>query len=172
MTIRRAERRDAFALAELAERTFRDAFAARNTPGDMDLHCRSSYGEELQAREIADRDRTTLVCEHADGLVAYGQLRWGPPPPGVLGTKPAEIQRLYVDSKWHGRGIAQALMAALLDTARAGGADTVWLGVWEHNPRAIAFYRKIGFVEVGAQTFVLGRDPQRDLVLELTLDRP
>jgi ribosomal protein S18 acetylase RimI-like enzyme len=45
------------------------------------------------------------------------------------------------------------------------GSDAVWLGVWEHNPRAISFYRKFGFVEAGEQTFHPGRDPQRDIVM-------
>jgi ribosomal protein S18 acetylase RimI-like enzyme len=56
-------------------------------------------------------------------------------------------------------------MAAALEMAQRGGADRVWLGVWEHNPRAIAFYRKCGFDETGEQVFLLGRDPQRDLVM-------
>jgi len=56
-------------------------------------------------------------------------------------------------------------MASLLDTAVAGGADVAWLGVWEQNPRAISFYAKSGFAVVGDHVFVLGKDPQRDLVL-------
>jgi ribosomal protein S18 acetylase RimI-like enzyme len=56
-------------------------------------------------------------------------------------------------------------MGACLGEIAARGADVAWLGVWEHNPRAIAFYRKWGFVEVGEHTFPVGDDPQRDLVL-------
>jgi RimJ/RimL family protein N-acetyltransferase len=56
-------------------------------------------------------------------------------------------------------------MATCLAEITARGADVAWLGVWERNPRAIAFYRKWGFAEVGAHTFVVGDDPQRDLVL-------
>jgi ribosomal protein S18 acetylase RimI-like enzyme len=57
-------------------------------------------------------------------------------------------------------------MRAAAEHAGVAGARTLWLGVWERNPRAIAFYRKCGFTEVGTQTFVLGTDHQRDLVLE------
>jgi len=56
-------------------------------------------------------------------------------------------------------------MASLLDVAVVGGADVAWLGVWEQNPRAISFYAKNGFAVVGEHVFVLGKDPQRDLVL-------
>ncbi len=55
-------------------------------------------------------------------------------------------------------------MAAALDVFAKRGNDVVWLGVWEHNPRAIAFYKKIGFREVGSHVFPLGTDPQRDLI--------
>lgn len=163
--IRHAEERDAASLAELADRTFRDAFAHLNRAEDIDLHCRNSYRESIQAAEIRDSNRTTLVCHVRDSLIAYGQLRWGSAPPCVVATRPAEIQRLYVDAPWHGKGVAHALMGSLLDTAVAGGADVAWLGVWEKNSRAIAFYAKSGFEIVGDHVFVVGKDPQRDLVL-------
>jgi ribosomal protein S18 acetylase RimI-like enzyme len=163
--IRRAAGGDAAALAELAERTFRDAFARQNTAEDMDLHCRTHYGEAIQAAEIGDPGRVTLLCQEGDRLVGYGQLRWAGAPPCVAASKPAEIQRIYVDAPWHGKGVAQSLMASLLDAATAGGADVAWLGVWERNHRAIAFYEKSGFSTVGDHVFVVGADPQRDLVL-------
>ena len=76
-----------------------------------------------------------------------------------------EIQRVYVDAAWHGQGVAQSLMRALLEAATAAGADVAWLGVWELNPRAIAFYSKSGFRVVGSHVFVVGSDPQNDLIL-------
>ena len=76
-----------------------------------------------------------------------------------------ELKRFYIDRAWQGAGLAQALMRATLDAAIVSGARTLWLGVWEHNPRAIAFYRKFGFVEVGMHDFMLGRDRQTDLIM-------
>ncbi|MDX2005934.1 MAG: GNAT family N-acetyltransferase [Meiothermus sp.] len=163
--IRNAVPSDARALAQLAEDTFRETFGAANTPEDMELHCRASYGEAVQAAEIADPKRLTLLCEEGGRLVGYAQLHWGGAPGCVAAGSPAEIGRLYVSSDWHGRGLAHDLMRACLEAAAVRGSDVVWLGVWEHNPRAQAFYRKFGFVEVGEHRFTLGRDPQRDLVM-------
>jgi ribosomal protein S18 acetylase RimI-like enzyme len=168
--IRRAVADDAPALAELAERTFRDAFARENRAEDMDLHCKAHYGPRIQAAEIRDANRTTVVCPFEDRLIGYGQLRWGAAPACVAGARPAEIQRLYVDAGWHGKGVAQALMGSLLQAAIAGRADVAWLGVWERNPRARSFYAKSGFSVVGEHVFVVGTDPQRDLVLAKALD--
>ncbi len=163
--IRRATAHDAAALAALAERTFRDTFAAQNSAQNMDQHCRTHYGADIQASEIARGDHVTLVVETAGALIAYAQLRLVAAPTCVQGERPGEIQRFYVDRPWHGQGIAHALMAACLQALNEQACDTVWLGVWEHNPRAIAFYRRHGFNEVGEHCFALGDDPQRDILL-------
>lgn len=164
-TLRRADVEDAREVAALAERTFRDTFAAGNAAEDMDLHCGAHYGEEIQRRELMDPDRVTLVAEEGGGLVGYAQLRWGPAPACVAASAPGEILRFYVDRPWHGRRLAHDLMEACLDAIAARGSDVAWLGVFAANARAIAFYAKHGFVPVGEQVFRLGRDPQRDLVM-------
>jgi ribosomal protein S18 acetylase RimI-like enzyme len=163
--VRRAGLPDARQLSSLAEATFRDAFEATNTPENMALHCSTSYGEAIQAAEIADPDMVTLVCESQGALLGFAQLRWGGAPSCVVAAAPGEVQRLYVAREFHGMGVARKLMLACLDEMRARRSDVVWLGVWESNPRAIAFYRKFGFAEVGEHIFPLGRDPQRDLVM-------
>jgi GNAT superfamily N-acetyltransferase len=73
--------------------------------------------------------------------------------------------RFYIDARWHGTGAARLLMHAVDDEARRRGARAVWLGVWERNPRAIRFYEKCGFRDVGTQRFLLGTDVQRDRVM-------
>ena len=60
-------------------------------------------------------------------------------------------------------------MDAAVEAAAARGARTLWLGVWERNARAIAFYAKCGFADVGAQPFTLGADVQTDRVMALAL---
>ena len=152
-------------MAVLAERTFRAAFASSNTRENIDAYCANAYSEAIQASAIANPQIETFVCDYNVELVGYAQLRWGDAPPCVLAAKPAEIQRIYVEQQWHGKGIAQALMSVMLATARRGNADRVWLGVWENNLRALAFYQKFGFIKVGHHTFQLGNDPQRDWVL-------
>jgi ribosomal protein S18 acetylase RimI-like enzyme len=163
--LRTANRRDATPLSRFAEQTFRETFGAANSEADMALHCRTSYGEDIQASEIADPHRLTLLCEDDGRLVGFAQLRWAAAPACVVARAPGEIQRLYVAADWHGRGIARQLMDACLAELRRRGSDVAWLGVWEHNPRAIAFYRKSGFVEVGDHVFPVGGDPQRDVVM-------
>ena len=171
MQIRRASAADAATLAALAERTFRDTFTEVNTPENMAAHAAASYGIDKQRAEIeSDQIRTLLVV--LDGVVAgYAQLRNGHAPDWVSAENAVELWRFYIDRSGIGRGLAQRLMEAVVTEAAEWNGHALWLGVWEHNPRAIAFYRKCGFVEVGAHVFRLGDDAQTDLIMQRELAR-
>jgi ribosomal protein S18 acetylase RimI-like enzyme len=165
VTIRSGVPADAAALAELAARTFRDTFGAENRPEDLALHLTSAYGELQQGRELTDPGISTLLVQSGEALAGYAQLRRGPAPACVKGESPIEVWRFYVAKEWHGQGIAQELMRCVAAEAGRIGARSMWLGVWERNERAKAFYRKCGFVDVGTQIFMVGPDAQTDRVL-------
>jgi ribosomal protein S18 acetylase RimI-like enzyme len=165
INIREATTADAAALAAFGELTFRDAFAAQNRPEDVEKYVAATYSLALQRAELTDPTRLTLVAEVGDAFAAYAQLRSGDAPACVSATAPIELLRFYVDRSWHGRGLAQQLMAAVVAAAESRRARTLWLGVWEHNPRAIAFYTRSGFRDVGSQGFVLGTDHQTDRIM-------
>jgi ribosomal protein S18 acetylase RimI-like enzyme len=169
MNIRLATIDDAEVLAELARRTFHDTFAATNNPIDMALHLSRAYGIDQQTRELSDRDITTFLVEEGSEAIAYAQLRTGLVPECVTGPKPIELWRLYVSREWHGRGIARPLMDRVKAAAVEQRAKTLWLGVWERNDRAHAFYEKCGFADVGEHIFLFGTDPQTDRVMVTTL---
>lgn len=132
-------------LAALARDTFFEAFASSNNAADMAAHLERAYGVDQQAAELADPDIVTLIAQLEGRTVAYAQIRPGKTPACVTGPRPIELWRFYVIAERHGHGTAQALMERVLGEARARGAGTLWLGVWERNPRARAFYRKYGF---------------------------
>jgi diamine N-acetyltransferase len=165
LDIRLAGPDDAAAVGAFGERSFRETFGPDNSPDDMDAYCAATYALERQRAELASPERITILV-HVNGVLAgYAQLREGPAPACVTGTDPIELLRFYVDRSWHGQGIAAALMEQALAHARRGGRHTVFLAVWERNPRAIAFYRRQGFREVGSQPFQLGQDVQTDRVM-------
>jgi diamine N-acetyltransferase len=162
--IRRALASDAATLAEFATRVFVETFGPDNTAEDIDAYIAKTYGAEKQAREIADPSIITIVDDRDGVFVAFAQLR--------VERNGVEIARFYVDHALHGQGIAQTLMQACFDAAAQAGFERVWLGVWEKNRRAIAFYEKCGFRDIGSQPFLLGSDLQTDRVMEIQITTP
>lgn len=174
VTVRPATPDDAERLSAFARRVFDDTFGADNAPADMAAYLDSAFTPALQAAELRDPGAVILLGETEEGeagdgrpaIAGYAHLVFGADaPPGVAGPAPAELKRFYVDRALHGRGTAGHLMDAAIAAAVARGARTLWLGVWERNARAIAFYAKRGFADVGAQRFVLGADVQTDRVM-------
>lgn len=174
LEIRIARPTDATELAALASSTFFDTYAAFNTPQDMKLHIERSYAPEIQLREIGNVSMLTMLAANQHKLVGFSQGLFSTAPPCLARLQPApqrpwEILRFYVHRDAHGQGVAQQLMAGVLEQARLRGADAAWLSVWTRNPRAQAFYRKCGFEVVGETTFTLGNDPQLDYVMHRAL---
>jgi GNAT superfamily N-acetyltransferase len=165
MIIRAATPADAATLAAVSLKTFVDTFAPHNTAADMESYTSVAFGETKQRREIETEGVVTLLGEENGETIAYAQIKRTPAAP----HGDVELARFYVDQPHHGRGIAPMLMDVVEDHARALGGTRIWLGVWEKNFRAIAFYRKRGFVQCGAQPFLLGTDLQTDWVMNRRL---
>lgn len=170
--IRPATPADAPLLTTLGARLFEQSFGPNNLPENMAAYLSSAFSVGRQEAELRDPEVRVWIVEAAGEAIGYAHLRRGDAPTAVAGRRPVELARFYVDRPWHGRGVAQALMAACVAGARDLGGDVLWLGVWERNPRAIAFYGKCGFRNVGTQPFQLGADPQTDQVMARPLDEP
>jgi len=169
MNIRYGTTADAKMLSELGARTFYDTFAKDNTPENMAAHLKRSFSPEIQFAELSSRENIFLIVENESEPIGYAQLILDSEEDTLAGTKPLEIRRIYATQEYLGKGVGKALMQAAIQEARERDCDSVWLGVWEKNPRAIDFYKKWGFKEVGMHTFKVGDDPQRDFVMELAL---
>jgi len=166
-SIRRGTAADAGLLADLGASTFSETFAAFNTPENIAAYLQSSFSQAKQSEELTDPRSVFLIAERDKAAAGYAHLQAGKAPASVFGERPIELVRLYVAKKWLGGGIGPALMDACISEARERGYRTLWLGVWEHNPRARAFYKKWGFEEVGNHVFQLGTDSQNDFLMQL-----
>jgi ribosomal protein S18 acetylase RimI-like enzyme len=172
LSIRVATISDAEMMTEFAWRTFHDAFAPMNSPDNMEAYMSQNFTLQKFSAQIADPRATFLIAEIDTTPVAFAKLYDGDVPICVSGLAPVEIERFYVDRQFHGKGVAQTLMQACFDRARQSGHGTIYLGVWENNHRAIAFYRKCGFDVVGSHVFQLGDEAQNDLLMERRLQEP
>jgi ribosomal protein S18 acetylase RimI-like enzyme len=163
-TIRRCVPADAAVLSALSKSTFFDTFTGTCSEADMDAFLDEYYNEARLEAELHDDDLPTYFAEIAGQPVGYLRLATGVPLfPAPPHRKALEVARLYVDTAWQGKGVAAQLMDFYFAEARRQEVDLLWLGVWEHNERAKAFYAKWGFTatEFG-HPFPIGNTPQTD----------
>jgi len=171
ISIREATVDDAKLLTDLSYTTFWHAFAhhPKNAPDDLAHYMRQAFNEDQIAAELQDPRSVFLLAEIDGKPAGYAKLVKDYIEPGVTAEKPVELNRLYSHQEYIGKGVGQNLMDACFERARNDGHDVMWLGVWEYNPRAQRFYEKNGFRVVGNHTFLLGSDPQTDLLMQREL---
>ena len=166
--IRHATGADAARLASIGARLFTQAYGPTHPEPELSRYLSRCFDAHAVSEALADAATTFLLVVDAAGAdIGYAWLREtrDAPPAGITGQRPFEIARFYVDEPWHGRGVAQALMAACIADARARDADVMWLATWQPAARAQAFYRRMGFEVVGTTTFLFGDVLEDDFLM-------
>jgi len=158
---------DAFALSQLGAATFRATFAEANDAPLVEAYIADHYSTAMQLAELQDDRLTYLVAEIDGHLAGFALLRTDQAHPDVKGTSPIRLARIYVETPYLGLGLGSALMERCIEECRLRVHDLLWLGVWERNQKAIAFYERWGFASVGVEVFDVGGDKQRDVILTL-----
>lgn len=169
VTIRIATPADAAVIADLSRQTFYDAFAADNTPENMDKFMNEQFTREKLIAEVSDPASIFLLAAIDDEVVGYARLRESSNPPELGDLPSIEIARIYAVTTTIGKGVGSTLMQRCLIIAQEKQRSVIWLGVWEHNKRAIDFYTKWGFQKFSEHIFVVGDDPQTDWMMKKEL---
>jgi diamine N-acetyltransferase len=157
-------------LDAMARLVWLETFGHSGSAEDIALYLAKAYGPEGDLiRHLSDpAHRFRLACT-GETIAGYAKLSLPWLPPGTFGPRARQLSQLYVAAAHRGAGVAQALMDWTIATAASDGADELLLTVWEHNPRAMRFYEKLGFVHVGDYAFPMGNQIDRDLIMRLAL---
>jgi ribosomal protein S18 acetylase RimI-like enzyme len=169
LQIRAAQADDAETLAQLGADTFVQAFSAGNQPANLQGYVDQAFALDRIAEELADPLATFWLAQLNGQSAGYAKVRGPSPKDCVSGTRQIELHRIYTLEFARGTGLGGALMHTCLEHAGNNAYTTLWLGVWEQNTNAIAFYKHRGFTTVGTQDFHLGDDLQTDLIMQLEI---
>ncbi|KAI8991267.1 acyl-CoA N-acyltransferase [Mycotypha africana] len=154
-------------ICDLGKRTFRDTYSASSTPQkDLEVCMNENYNYDIQRKELSDPAMHSFIAFDEHGTaIGFAQLRQRKDNYDFIGDKEAvELQRIYVDKEFTGKGVGKALLSAALEKAKELGKRTIWLGVWEHNFKAMAFYESFGFYKAGRHIFKVGDQQDLDFV--------
>jgi ribosomal protein S18 acetylase RimI-like enzyme len=149
----------------LGRDVYTETFQAYNTEENMRAYLNEAYDLKQLEAEWHEADSAYFLARVVGEPAGFLRLRKNDEVAHQLGPNTLELQRLYIHSKFHGKGVAACLMEKYLEVARARQVEWLWLGVWEKNFRAQAFYQKWGFQKFGEHVFQMGDDPQIDWLL-------
>ncbi|WP_310559729.1 GNAT family N-acetyltransferase [Flavobacterium sp.] len=169
ITIRKATISDLETIQEISQQTFIETFAAVNTPENMENYIQKNLNSQQIASEINNPESAFYLAILDHKTIAYLKLNFGNAQTEIRSAQSMEIHRIYVLKNFHGKKIGQLLLNKAIKIGQQSGVETIWLGVWEKNHKAIQFYNNNDFVEFDKHNFTLGKDVQTDLLMELRI---
>lgn len=165
LQIQRVTPKELQQLQEISIQTFEETFATSNSKADMQKYITQSLSLSKLKNEYDNPLSTFYFVSYETNIVGYLKLNTGHAQNEFKELDGIEIERIYVLNKFHGKGVGQLLLDFSINYASKNKHKFIWLGVWEKNNRALAFYTKNGFEIVGKHTFLLGSDEQIDLLM-------
>lgn len=173
LEIRIAKAKDAEMIASLSAMTFWDTY--RDNPNvdvtNIKAYMSKAFTIEKITKELADGNTIFLIAEDENQQIGYAKLLVGSRESIISSERPLEISRIYLKREFFGKGFGSILLQQCLDRGKQEGCDSVWLSVWQHNQRAIKFYKKKGFENIGTHIFHLASLQETDFIMERKIDK-
>ncbi|SOD93052.1 GNAT family N-acetyltransferase [Spirosoma fluviale] len=154
----------------IGRETFFETFAPSNTETDMKKYLEENFSDEKVKSELSNPHSLFFVAWEGEKAIGYLKVNLGKAQTELQDETSLEIERIYVKSAYHGKKVGQLLYEKALEIAQRQEKSSLWLGVWEANPKAIKFYEKNGFVAFDKHIFKMGDDEQIDVMMRKSLD--
>lgn len=169
ITIKKCTVEDVNMLQEISYETFNETFKDQNTPENMTAYLVVAFTIEQLKTELKNTSSHFFFVFVNTEIAGYLKVNIDDAQSEAMGAESLEVERIYVKSQYQKLGLGKQLFNKALDVSRQLNKKKIWLGVWEKNENAIAFYKRIGFVQTGSHSFYMGEEEQIDFIMTKTI---
>jgi diamine N-acetyltransferase len=157
-------------LRDISVETFNATFKDQNSPDNMKAYLESAFNLKQLEKELSNRFSEFYFVYFNHEVAGYLKVNTHNAQSEEMGEEAFEIERIYIKKKYQKHGLGKYLLNKAIEIATESNKKEIWLGVWEKNVNAIAFYKKLGFVQTGAHAFYMGDEEQIDLIMKKALN--
>ncbi|MGG0792031.1 GNAT family N-acetyltransferase [Peribacillus simplex] len=169
INIKKCTREDSRKLQEISYETFNETFKHQNSPENMNAYLEKAFNLKQLEKELSNISSQFFFVYFNNEVAGYLKINTNDAQSEEMGDESLEIERIYIKNKFQKLGIGKCLQNKAMEIAMEHYKKKIWLGVWEKNENAIAFYKKLGFVQTGAHSFYMGDEEQIDFIMTKTL---
>lgn len=152
-------------IQEIGRETFYETFASGNTEEVMQQYLQTSFSAEKVKTELNHPNSLFFIAWDNQIPIGYLKVNMNDAQTELQESDSLEIERIYVKAHYHGKKVGQLLYDQAVEIAIKTMKKSIWLGVWEENPKAIRFYEKNGFVPFSRHIFKMGDEEQTDIMM-------
>jgi diamine N-acetyltransferase len=167
--IKKCTLEDSRKLQEISYETFNDTFKDQNSPENMNGYLERAFNLKQLEKELSNISSQFFFVYFNNEVAGYLKVNTNDAQSEEMGDESLEIERIYVKKEFQKHGLGKYLLNKAIEMAMERNKQKIWLGVWEKNENAVAFYKKMGFVQTGAHSFYMGDEEQTDFIMTKTL---
>ncbi|MCP8615335.1 GNAT family N-acetyltransferase [Salirhabdus salicampi] len=167
MTIKiiKCKRDDLHILQDISIETFNDTFKGQNSSENMKAYLEKAFNFKQLEKELSNISSQFFFIYFNNEVAGYLKVNTNDAQSEEMGNESLEIERIYLKSKFQKHGFGKYLLNKAMEIAIEHNKKKIWLGVWEKNENAIAFYKRMGFVQTGSHSFYMGDEEQTDYIM-------
>ncbi|MFJ8248148.1 GNAT family N-acetyltransferase [Peribacillus asahii] len=169
INIKKCTIEDVCILQEVGYETFNETFKQQNSPANMKAYLESAFNLKQLEKELSNTSSEFFFVYFNDEVAGYLKFNINDAQSEEMSDESLEIERIYIKNKFQKHGLGKYLLNKSMEIAMEHNKKKIWLGVWEKNENAIAFYKKMGFVRTGSHSFYMGDEEQLDFIMTKTL---
>ncbi|MEK5040438.1 GNAT family N-acetyltransferase [Sporosarcina sp. FSL K6-3457] len=166
--IKKCNREDIEILQEISIETFNDTFKNQNSPENMKNYLERAFNAQQLEKELSTISSEFFFVYFNGAVAGYLKVNTNEAQSEEMGDESLEIERIYIKKEYQKHGLGKYLLNKAIEIATDCNKKKIWLGVWERNENAIAFYKKMGFVHTDSHAFYMGDEEQIDLIMTKT----
>ncbi|QNF29918.1 GNAT family N-acetyltransferase [Metabacillus elymi] len=169
INIKKCTLEDSRKLQEISYETFNETFKHQNSPESMNAYLEKAFNLKQLEMELSIITSQFFFVYFNNEVAGYLKINTNEAQSEEMGDESLEIERIYIKNKFQKHGLGKYLLNKAIEIAMKCNKKKIWLGVWENNKNAIAFYKKMGFVQTGTHSFYMGDEEQIDFIMTKTL---
>lgn len=169
INIKKCTLKDLHQLQEISYETFNETFKDQNSAENMIAYLERAFNLNQLEKELSNISSEFFFVYFENEVAGYLKINSNDAQSEEMGEEALEIERIYIKTKFQKHGLGKYLLTKALEIAMERHKKEIWLGVWEKNENAIAFYKKMGFVQTGVHSFTMGDEEQMDFIMTKTL---
>ncbi|MBK4210213.1 GNAT family N-acetyltransferase [Bacillus licheniformis] len=169
VNIKRCTLEDLHKLQEIGYETFNETFKHQNSPENMKAYLDKAFNLKQLEKELSNSSSQFFFVYFNNEIAGYLKVNTDEAQSEKMGDESLEIERIYIKNNFQKHGLGKYLFNKAVEIAKELNKKKIWLGVWEKNENAIAFYKKMGFVQTGAHSFYMRDEEQTDFIMAKTI---
>ncbi|MCM3597869.1 GNAT family N-acetyltransferase [Metabacillus idriensis] len=169
INIKKCTLEDSRELQEISYETFNETFKHQNSPENMNAYLERAFNLKQLEKELSNISSQFFFIYFNNEIAGYLKVNTNDAQSEEMCDESLEIERIYIKNKFQKHGLGKYLLNKAVEIAMERNKRNIWLGVWEKNENANAFYKKMGFVQTGAHAFYMGDEEQMDFIMTKTL---